>query len=331
MEKRNGYFVVSLDLELYWGMFDKVTLAEYGDRIRGERTAIPRMLDLFRTYEIHATWATVGMLMARDKHELYALLPPPPQRPMYEDMRVSAYRHIETAHIGESEVDDPYHFGPSLVELIRATPHQEIGNHTFSHYYCIDGHRNDIDIFVTDLERWNAVARTYAITATSMVFPRNQPSIEALAAARKADITAYRGNERHYLYEPRRDAAQSLLIRAFRLLDHYVNLTGYHTYPLPIIAGDAPLDVPSSRFLRPWNSVLRFLEPIRLRRIKRAMAYAAEHGEVFHLWWHPHNFGVDQEENFRNLTTLLEHYRMLSKRYGMKSASMADIAKYADG
>ncbi len=100
-KKKHGYLVISLDFELFWGMFDKVTLAEYGDNVYGERTAIPRMLELFKKYRIHATWATVGMLMARNKQELLSFLPPPHLRPQYEDMRVSAYQYLETVAIGE--------------------------------------------------------------------------------------------------------------------------------------------------------------------------------------------------------------------------------------
>lgn len=323
---KNGHLVISLDFELFWGMFDKVTLEEYGDRIAGERTAIPRMLQLFREYGIHATWATVGMLMARNKEELMSLLPPPHLRPRYEDMRVSSYEYIKTAPLGTDCESDIYHFGSDLVEKISSTPFQEIGNHTFSHFYCIDGHKNDSSIFEADLKTHAEVAKKYEITTTTIVFPRNQASDEALRTCFAVGIRAYRGNESHLLYQARKDSEQSLFIRAFRLLDHYINISGYHTYALPHATGSSmPMNIPASRFLRPWNRMLRFLEPLRMRRIKNAMTHAAKNGEVFHLWWHPHNFGIDQTENIQNLTTILEHFKMLQNKYGMESASMSDI------
>jgi peptidoglycan/xylan/chitin deacetylase (PgdA/CDA1 family) len=327
--KKPGYFVVSLDFELFWGMFDKVSLAEYGDRILGERTAIPRMLNTFTKYGIHATWAGVGMLMARNKRELLSLLPPVHLRPTYENMNVSAYFHIENTEIGEDEKTDPYHFGPTLVKSILETPNQEFGNHTFSHYYAIDGHENDISIFARDLEAHNAIAQTYGIEAESIIFPRNQASEETLRVCREKGIRTYRGNENHILYRPRKDSEQSYLVRAFRLLDHYVNLSGYHTYPLPRSLPGLPVNVPSSRFLRPWSRALSFFEPLRMRRIKNAMTHSAKKGEVFHLWWHPHNFGIDQEQNFRNLKTILEHFAYLKEKYGMESRSMGEIARVA--
>jgi hypothetical protein len=89
------------------------------------------------------------------------------------------------------------------------------------------------------------------------------------------------------------------------------------------------VNVPASRFLRPYMKALGFLEPLRLLRVKRAMTHAAKRGEVFHLWWHPHNFGVNQEQNFKNLESILSHYKKLRERHGMQSASMKDIASYS--
>jgi peptidoglycan/xylan/chitin deacetylase (PgdA/CDA1 family) len=327
----HGYFVVSLDFELFWGMFDRTTIQKYGANVRGERTAIPRMLDLFREYGIHATWATVGMLMARNREELLSLLPKEDDRPRYADTNISTYTYITRTPLGKNESDDPYHFGASLVQLILDTPDQEFGNHTFSHFYCIDGHKNPPKIFEKDLELHARIAQSYGITTHSIVFPRNQTSIGALRLCKRTGITAYRGNEDHFLYRARKDAEQTAPhIRLIRLLDHYINMSGHNTYPLPQECdATLPLNIPASRFLRPWSRALRFFEPLRMRRIKNAMTNAAKNGEVFHLWWHPHNFGINQDENFRNLVSILDHYKMLQKKYGMRSMSMKEVTECA--
>ena len=54
-------FVVSLDMELMWGVRDKRSKDQYGRQVLGEREAIPAMLDLFEREGIRATWAVVGM------------------------------------------------------------------------------------------------------------------------------------------------------------------------------------------------------------------------------------------------------------------------------
>src|ERR1700742_1398624 len=128
MENRKGTFVVSLDFELFWGLTDKFTLAEYADRLDGERKVIPRILELFDRYGIHATWATVGMMAFEKKEELMAALPA--VQPQYANPRLSAYAYLKTADVGEDEARDPYHFGASLIREVRKHPNQEIGSHT---------------------------------------------------------------------------------------------------------------------------------------------------------------------------------------------------------
>src|SRR5689334_25012451 len=116
-----GILVVSLDFELFWGVRDRCTLESYGEHIHGARKAIPAMLDLFREYGIHATWATVGFLFFRTKEDLLAACPQ--SRPIYENARLSPYPVLE--EIGRDEAADPYRFGRSLIDLIRSYPGQE--------------------------------------------------------------------------------------------------------------------------------------------------------------------------------------------------------------
>jgi hypothetical protein len=86
------------------------------------------------------------------------------------------------------------------------------------------------------------------------------------------------------------------------------------------------VNVPGSQFLYPWSRRHRALLPLRLRRLKQGMALAAREGSTFHLWWHPHNFGVNLDENLAQLEVLLRHYRRLADSHGMQSHCMADFA-----
>jgi hypothetical protein len=56
------------------------------------------------------------------------------------------------------------------------------------------------------------------------------------------------------------------------------------------------------------------------------METAARRRRLFHLWWHPHNFGVDLQENLAFLRKILDHFRILQDRYGMRSMTMAAVA-----
>mgnify|MGYP003311698976 CR=1 FL=1 len=85
----NGTFMVSLDFELFWGMLEVVSQESYRDNVLGGKKAIGQLLQLFETYGIHATWATVGFLFADNYEELAGFLPN--LRPGYAKAELDGY------------------------------------------------------------------------------------------------------------------------------------------------------------------------------------------------------------------------------------------------
>lgn len=320
--KSKGKLVISLDFELYWGVRDKLSLESYRANLLGVRQAIPALLKLFAEYDIHATWATVGFLFFESRAELLAGLPA--LQPAYTNPALSNYNHI--TGIGDNEQQDLFHFAPSMVKMIAAAPHQELATHTLSHYYCLEKGQT-VDTFKADLEAALAVARRQDIALESLVFPRNQYNSQYVAASAEKGIKAYRGNPSNWLYQASDDEGQSLLRRGLRLLDSYVNLTGHHCYSLAEVGATSPCNIGASRFLRPYSRRLKILESLRLRRITGGLTLAAKTGSIYHLWWHPHNFGVNLEENLAFLRRILDHYKGLQKSYGMESLSMGELAR----
>ena len=57
------------------------------------------------------------------------------------------------------------------------------------------------------------------------------------------------------------------------------------------------------------------------------MKHAAKNNEMFHLWWHPHNFGVDIDKNFNNLEKIFKEYQKLKLKYEFESITMTDLTK----
>lgn len=317
---KQGSLVISLDFELMWGVRDKRTITSYGANILGVRKVIPGLLDLFHRYDVQATFATVGFLFARDKEELRHYIPS--ELPVYRADRYSPYANNYIDGIGKDEASDPYHYGYSLVQMIRQQPQHEIATHTFSHYYCLEG--ASIASFRADLDAATQIAAANDIKLHSIVFPRNQYSADHIEACRAAGLTAYRGNEKASLYTPRNNEKQSRVIRGAKLADAYVNVTGHHSFQP--VRSNGMTNIPASRFLRPYKPATAFLDPLRLHRIRNSMEHAAKHGEGYHLWWHPHNFGLHLDENLRFLENIVQHYRMLRDRYGMLSETMQVMA-----
>ncbi len=317
-----GTLVISIDFELMWGVRDHRTMDNYGPNIRGVRTALPAMLDLFAEFNIAATFATVGLLFAKNKEEM--ITTSPAMKPRYTDAHLSPFNgHFDI--VGKDEANDPYHFAPALIEVLKRHPQHEIGTHTFSHYYCLEPGQN-VDEFDADLAAAISIARKSGIELKSIVFPRNQFSEAYLAVCRKNGIICYRGNEAHWVHRPVPGSELTLLRRAVRLADHYINITGHHTPRMSNLS--IPLiDVPASRFLRPYSPSLRMLDPLRLRRMSKSMTNAARTGGVFHLWWHPHNFGVHEQENMAILRMLLQHFSKLKTAHGMRNETMLQVAE----
>lgn len=314
---------MSLDFELMWGVRDAVTIQTYGEHIRGVHKALPMILDCFKKYNISGTFAAVGLLFFNTKEELLHSLPE--RKPQYKDTHLSPYGTYIAEKVGIDSQSDLYHFAPHLIQLIKDTPGQEIGTHTFSHFYCLEEGQT-VDDFDQDLQAAICVANKRGIEIKSIVFPRNQTNDNYLEVCENRGITNYRSNEDSWIYSAQTMANESLLRRCFRLLDTYINISGYHCYTDAYMQKSHIINIPSSRFLRPYSHRLRFFEKLRLRRIKTSMTHAAKNGLLYHLWWHPHNFGINYEQNFSFLEKILQHYTYLNKEYGFTSYTMSGVA-----
>ena len=320
----NGFFLISLDYELMWGVRDKKSIKNYGVNILNVFKSSNYTLELFNRYNINATFATVGFLFHPNKKDLMDFLPY--SKPSYTNKNLSPYENDYIGKIGDNEQEDPYHFGYRLLKKIIDTNKHEIASHTYSHYYCLELGQT-LDQFRVDLQKNIEIAKRNNIELNSIVFPRNQYDKKYLDICRSQGIMVYRGNEKHFMYKPSESQNQTKLNRMLRLADSYLNLSGHNTYSIKDVINSKPYDLKSSRFLRPYKPMFSFFDFLKLKRIKDSMSYAARNNEIFHLWWHPHNFGSNIEENIKFLEQILLHYEMLNKKYKFKSVTMSKLAK----
>jgi len=311
-----GTLIVSLDFELFWGMLDVCPLETYQDHVLGGRRAIPQLLALFQKYGIHATWAAVGFLFAESKAELIKFCPA--EKPTYRNPKIAPYDYL--AGVGEDEKEAPCFFAPSLLQTIAQTPGQEVGSHTFSHYYCREPGQTPTQ-FAQDMAAAKAIGNDKGFHLTSVILPRNQCEPKYTRVLRQAGFTAYRDEENDWIHKKIRFRP---LLRALRLLDVYLPLTGQGGYTPKNEGGIWNLT--GSRMYKPILRPLAFLEGLKLRRIKAQMLHAAKNGLTFHLWWHPHNIGVDTQAHLRQLEEIFAYFTRLQKTYGMMSLNMGEAA-----
>lgn len=317
-----GKFVISLDFEIYWGVHDAVSLAHYQQNLLGVRKAIPRLLELFQEYKINATFATVGLLFFENKKQMLANLPK--QKPQYQNEKLSPY-FSEIDKAGNSELEDPLRMGLSLIQQIKNSG-QEIGSHTFSHYYCLEKGQT-VEAFKEDLECARSVAEKNGIDLKSIIFPRDQYQKEYVEACKDAGFIVFRGNEKSKIFSSRTYGASTNFRRPFRLADSFFDLSGHNCYSKAEMTKDVIINIPSSRFLRPYSKKLQLLEKRKLKRITDSMSYAAKNKLAYHLWWHPHNFGINFIENFSFLEKILLHYQQLNNSDNFQSINMRDLAE----
>lgn len=312
-----GKFVISLDFELMWGGIDIWDEQGYGQtNISKVRKVVDRLISLFEKYHVKATFATVGLIM--QTHENTNDLQPE-KTPTYNNDKLNPFKNRYIDNIKDSSL----FFAPDLIEKLKQCKNIEIGTHTYSHYYCWEEGQT-VAQFEADIQKAVEVAKNNNIELKSIVFPRNQVSPEYLEICYKYGITSYRGNALKYFNIPK-SKFESIKNRLCRLLDAYFNIGGYTSYKF-IPAHNQIQNIPASRFLRPYIPKLAFADGLRLKRIKKEMLHAAQFGEVYHIWWHPHNFGDNMCENLKFLEQIMIYFDFCNKKYGMISNTMKELS-----
>jgi len=310
--------VISLDLELFWGVTDSKTIDSYGKNILGVYDAVPAILELFEKYGIRATWATVGMLMCKDHDQWRAMSPE--IVPQYCRDSLSTYNFSELA-----KAYPKYFFGKALIEQILALNGQELASHSYSHFYVGESSAS-LEAFEQDIECTHRIFGEYGVCPTSFVFPRNQVNPVLLATLAKHGFTAYRGNQDGCLYRSGSTGSNGKFARIARIVDDYLPVTrDFISDTMREAQYGQMVNIPATRFLRPSKLPLVSDRFVR-NRVKRGMRQAALEGKNYHLWWHPHNFGIRLNENISKLEDILKYYKVLSEQYRFTSNSMSDLA-----
>ncbi|HSF56002.1 MAG TPA: polysaccharide deacetylase family protein [Algoriphagus sp.] len=313
----NPALVISLDFELHWGRFDKYPLESCLGYYRNTKDVIPRLLDLFTKYEIHVTWATVGMLMAESREELEYFSPE--LKPSYTNRLFSAYTWVDS----QKKLFKEALFAPDLVKMIIDTPNQELGSHSFAHYYSLEEGQNHKQ-WEADLKSANRIAfEKFGHTHYSLVFPRNQYSEKYLKVAESEGFQAVRTNPKDWFWQSVQH--EKFLKKVFRTGDTLFPL-GLKTSYLVDKPKNGIIPLPASRLLRPFrpNS---FFNLKRIDRIKKEIETTIKFGEFYHLWWHPHNFGHYPKENLMKLEELLQWVRQKMEINGIETLSMKEAAE----
>lgn len=157
-----GAFIVSIDYEYAWGFVDHELSVEDLERIRHEREITKRLMRLFDTYALPATWAVVGKL-------------------------------IDTSERGD---DAAWYDTDRLVDaLAQSSVGHDIGSHSYGHVIFTD---IDEDAARRDSASAIRAHNAHGFAHHSFVFPRNKEKYHAVLA--DAGFRVFRGQRKQWYH-----------------------------------------------------------------------------------------------------------------------------------
>ncbi|MDD4899235.1 MAG: hypothetical protein PHT31_00960 [Candidatus Omnitrophica bacterium] len=316
--KTKGIFTISIDLELAWGVCDKVISPGAYKAISSERQIIKDILDLFSKFDIRATWAVVGHLLLSKCKRGDPLIHPEIPRPIANNLKNDwFFQHpVKDA--------DPFWYGQDIIKAIKdARPRQEIASHSFSHM-IFDERTANPAAALADLTKAKELHLSLGLPFEIFVFPRNKVGFKNLLS--QTGVSGYRGkNPRWYDMIP-----APLLKRMINLL--------YFVFSVPPEAVAAQKDefgmvnIPDSMLFSGRDGIRRVIPGSALVKMGKAgLDKAAETGKIFHLWFHPSNFTCKTKQQFSALEKILNYAVLLKQNGRLEVLTLNDISNQIKG
>ncbi len=318
---RRGVMVISLDLELSWGRFDKMSIEKLNAESMEERRHIKRLLALMDQYDIPATWAMVGHLFLdrcerNDQGVAHADHTP---HAAYSWLPHEWYRHDPCTEAFRA----PAWYAPDVLEWIRnAKVRHEVGSHSFGHIYYGDPECTP-KIAEVDLNAAMRAAEEKGITLTSFVFPRNM--VGHLTVLRKLGIKAYRGQDP--LMRGRRFPP---ILRAVHYWHQFWGIR-----PDPVRAEETlpgMWNIPGNQFFMPKDGIRKLIPmACQVRRGKAGIDQAIKRGDLYHLWFHPFNLNAKPDTMFSGLERIFTYASRMREKGLLDILTMRDYARQLEG
>lgn len=292
--------IISIDFEMRWGVHDLygLNIEGYKKNLVNSRQAVISTLNMFKERNIRATWATVGALALNDWNEYFSCNPPTPNYSNKKLKILDSYSKIDPKGL--------FHFAPDLVKSIVETEGQELGSHSFSHLYFLEEGITVKDFVEDALLVKKIFEEKFKSSPVSIVFPRNQ--INFKENFYKPNLMIYRSIPELYSYN--------------RNLRKIISL--YEIFS-PIISG--PFN--QNTMYSTGNVFIRFNLPnvlwnLQLKKIKNKLMNL-KNSENLHIWWHPHNVGVNLEKGLDRFEQLFDLIANEINYNDLTSCNMKDL------
>ncbi|MFX0203839.1 MAG: hypothetical protein ACFFCW_47680, partial [Candidatus Hodarchaeota archaeon] len=261
------------------------------------------------------TWAIVGGLLVDPGNKDIGLEIIPLHNP-----------HARTYHSNHPDIssDGAYMwYGRDIVDAIRnCQVAQEIGCHSFSHISYDEGNCS-IAAVASDLEHCRTAFQALDLTCKAFVYPFNR--VGHLRLLPRHGFICYRGPE---LHTHMRSHFLTPLLKACRLLCRLfagppVLRPTLKYKELVNIQASMLFRVPEIKSPKVWRTILDF----QVKSAKQGLSKAARTGRVFHLWFHPFQFGHRTKEMLGALDEVLSSASRLRSDNKLEILTMGQMAQ----
>ncbi|RJP50446.1 MAG: hypothetical protein C4583_10570 [Anaerolineaceae bacterium] len=310
---QTGTFLLSLDTELAWGYFDCLNPQDFSSDGQLERQGIHALLDLFREFNIHATWAVVGHLF----YETCEKCEPCPVK-AWE----GKYDSFSQVYASDSRL----WYGADVINAILEDGEMhEIAFHGYTHRpFNETTMRRDEARF--EIEEWLRLAQRKGLAPRTVIFPRNV--IGHLELFQEYGFTSYRGAEL-----PSPCYAIPILGRGLkryhRYLSSFISAPGYRHEDFQ---SNGLLNLPSSQHLFGFDQVVsRRVNALNLHRwitrtVTDGIRNAAREKKIFHLRAHPNDFRDDKDfDMLRGICQIVSEEVKSGRLTSLRMDNLADM------
>ena len=267
MSNKYPSFTISIDLELAWGVWDKINSTYLNNAINNERDIINQLLKIFEDFSFPVTWATVAALID-DKNKMINI------------------------------VNKKAWYAPDIIEkIMKSQTKHLIASHSYSH---INFHENSKSVIIEDFEKAEHFFKTLGITPDVLIFPRNQ--IAHLEILSQFKYKFYRSLDKSWYKKVSKH--NKFLGKLANISDKIFPFKANSVKPTKHF--DGLIEIPSSILLISRNGFKLPVTNINmLYKIKNGIERAIENKECFHLWFHPSNFYYKENKQFKLLKEIL--------------------------
>lgn len=325
-----GTVCLTYDFELAWGCRASSVDRSYGQEYEQTWDTVPKILSILARYEIPGTWATVGAMMLRDDFDFDAMRAHEPTYPWFDG------QWYDIPPYSDQEQSRRY-YAPQLVEqVLSCRAPQELGCHTFSHIYAGQA-QTSAKLMDLELQACREIAAEWGVELRSIVFPRNE--IAHLDIVAQNGFKTYRGRNNEWYWFTESVLSNRKSARGFhkllvythclaRLLDEWLMLP-----PNALPAKRTPehlVEIAHGAFLPGYQGVSKYVTAKqRSGRMLRGAKKAAQTGNVFCLYFHPHNFNQRQKDCLQAFESTCRGLAELRSAGRIEIKTMAQIAEEA--